>query len=384
MNYSYWIYAKAPGPGFTRLPRKQFDAFCFADGKLNPSLADHDCYISAAVCVVETQYAVPLQVLRAHFPRMRLAKDGSRDLKDAKLEALRHAARMEAARASRHPKRDTKTDSNIIDFSAAVATRRLDDEYEWRPTAVEISKLNHLLDERISKSRETRDRQIVAISAMALDKQIAIATERSSLDWKLDLLSTSPDPMVRAAVAGNRSSPFDVLDRLATDECPEVVLALAGNTNMEGNWLTARAQDPSENVRLAIAANARTPSFVVERMAWSDRSPTVRQAAQAEIDTSTEWSMRAAASEYATEHSLRRAALHRQPEVRRMVVQNPLCSIEILAMLANDPDASVREAVAIRVGVTDSRTLLDKPSSVQPTRQPRQLSLRLPRKRRDP
>jgi hypothetical protein len=332
--------------------------------------------------MVETRDGVPVRVLNAHFRRLLLQADGTRDPENQRLEGAWAVSRLDdRIRLAGWPsdRGAPKSFPGLIQAAAQFKNRRMEALYQWKPTPQDLEELDTLLRNRIERKGSARDGRVKVSEREPQEERQALAANPRTAAWKLELLAAAREPAVRAAVARNPRAPAALLEILGRDANEEVVIAVASNPHADRKWLETKAKDHRERIRRAVAGNLYTPPHVIERMAWADRSETVRATAQAQVDADLHWLLRTARSDSASESSLLHAARDRRSEVRAAVAANPRASVEVLALLARDPDEAVRHIVAARVGVDDARSLIRESGNPPPPRngrRRRQLVLR--------
>jgi hypothetical protein len=379
MSAALWFYVRRPEGGFAKLASKLVDALYRKEGTVDRALADAEGYMRTAELIVELESGVPTRVIHSYFNRVRVTKEGALDREHANLVGHRMISRLDDSTAldAKESREDVPgAFPGLVDASARFQRKRLDDLCTWSPSATDLEELGKMLGKRITSRGSARERNVAELQARSREYRQALAANVRAPRWALECLADDPDEFVRAAVAANRSVSSDVLAVLGGDESSAVVESVARNRSTSPEWLEGAAKDPREAVRVAAAGNPMTPRHMIERLAWADRSDDVKAAAQAQVDSSLEWAVGMARSEHASDYSLGHAARDRRPEVRLAVAERSSLANDLIALLADDPDARVRAAIARRAGVDDSRSLLAEPDRPgEPPRRPVQGNL---------
>ena len=151
----------------------------------------------------------------------------------------------------------------------------------------------------------------------------------------LEMIAHSLDPHERAGVAANPAAPHGLLGRLSADPRREVRATVAKNRAAGPELLERLAADRVAEVRRAAAANLSTPPGVLRQLC---EDPDIAIAAAAADNPATQ---RTAMGPVAA-----RLASTRRRQARRVAASMPDTPHSVLADLADDPDPSVRIAVA--------------------------------------
>lgn len=357
MNATCWVYVKLPTGEFVRLPLKRFDDFQRRRCPLDLGLADQERYLHTAEITVDLDDRIPRRVIDAVFRRVRLAPDGTSDPEHGSLEREFMLLRSNTAQGGRPGERgplESESFPGLLEASKRFEARRLDAVCTWRPSPSELLALGVLLSRSIKIQVTARERHVQQLLERSRDQRLLVASLARSKTWELTALAGADEEEVRAAVAANPATPIQVLEQLYGDRSELVVVALAGNVYVSEEWLSEKARDESSQVRAAVAANGRTPSFLVERMAWADRCESVRLAAQGHLAWNLSLAVNWASSQQASVTYLRQAAGDRRPEVRAAVAGNPRTPKDVLALFRNDANPKIRELADRRLQCQDS------------------------------
>ncbi len=158
-----------------------------------------------------------------------------------------------------------------------------------------------------------------------------IANHPSARPELLAELAKSWDKDVRFAVAQNPSAPASALRDLANDPHPTVCQAMAARLDTPVDALHLLLQHESLWVRLKVAGRKALPQRLMEQLA-RDKSADVRLALAGNPEAPPEL----------VQVLMKALARDRDPGVRKKVIQHPASGDDLLEMLANDDDRSVR------------------------------------------
>ncbi len=135
----------------------------------------------------------------------------------------------------------------------------------------------------------------------------AVAAQSDAIeDHELAILATDVEPFVRLHVARNTKTPIKILETLLNDEIQEIRQEVAKNNISSVSALESLSEDSDPYVRLDVAQNPLTPHAILEVL------------------------------------SKDHANYNGNYFVRQAVASNPNSRVELLQVLANDPDARVR------------------------------------------
>ncbi|GAB4320131.1 MAG: hypothetical protein Kow0069_23980 [Promethearchaeota archaeon] len=187
--------------------------------------------------------------------------------------------------------------------------------------------------------------------AAALDSLLARAAAEHYKPGVLAALSEDHDEAVRAAVGANPRAPAQVLRKLAGDPRARVRVAVATNPSAEGEVLTMLAADPRVEVVRAVAANRGTPGGTLSKLSTALDVAT-RLAVVDNPSTPPEARLLAELVQRfleggETTPEEERRMVERGPPWLRGLVALRARDPALLRVLAADPDASVREALAL-------------------------------------
>jgi hypothetical protein len=137
---------------------------------------------------------------------------------------------------------------------------------------------------------------------------------------------------LRQYVAENPSTPADLLVELVQSGEEEILRAIATNPNTTASVLESIAKTHSHDILIAKHPNATTKLLqqILWRLAMDERLSVRKYVAKhphTPVDILIAW-------------------VRKQPELRLFIAQNPSISPEIIAQLAGDVSAKVREALA--------------------------------------
>ena len=96
----------------------------------------------------------------------------------------------------------------------------------------------------------------------------------------LEKMATHPSGQIRQAVCQNINAPLKVLSRLSTDFDPAVRLAVAHHPRTPVETLKLMTGDADAAVVVAIANHAKADRDILMQLAYDDRDPVIRIAAQ--------------------------------------------------------------------------------------------------------
>lgn len=140
------------------------------------------------------------------------------------------------------------------------------------------------------------------------------------------LLTDDPDSAVRRAVAINPVSNEAVLRKLAGDSDSEVRNAVLRHHSAPDDVILGLLSGASLAARCSLAQKPKLSLKVIEAL-FSDGNENVLS--------------RLGRNEATPNEILSKLGAHSNPEIRAAVACNPVCSIELLMSLSNDPDSKV-------------------------------------------
>ena len=253
----------------------------------------------------------------------------------------------------------TNADSDLLEVLDTLSRR------------VDYSPPSHLLQDALDRLSKSRLREP--------DVRYLVARHEGASAATLARLSRSQDESVRSSVAANTNTPTDILTALASDTDQSVRAAAASNEKVNSDVLTALAFDTEAGVRASAAKSARLDAETLRTLLRDDERR-VRTAAyhnpataaEDKTNIAAEWKKAAAASSPSRQDLEERAANTRAEvrievaydsrtpsdilallagegrsvKVRRAAAANPRASGDVLASLAEDADAEVRQSVA--------------------------------------
>lgn len=241
-----------------------------------------------------------------------------------------------------------------------------------------------------------REREITSINVWSLNKEKSVA-ELAAVNPSMPVAGLLSDveaglDKAKRYLACNRNSPAEVLQRLASDEDHEIVEAVASNpntpvtmlldlANSERSYAAFVAGNPSMTTEMldsltfwsadeALARNPNTPPRTLELKStylFSDTTNLIaanpstppgvlsRLAKKVDLTPSKDYTdgdrrrymlnrVNVASNPSTPQVTLLTLAKDESPEIRAAVACNTSSSAKIVTLLANDPDADVREA----------------------------------------
>ncbi|MEM0550208.1 MULTISPECIES: hypothetical protein [Aeromonas] len=140
------------------------------------------------------------------------------------------------------------------------------------------------------------------------------------------LLTDDPDSAVRRAVAINPISNEAVLRKLAGDSASEVRNAVIGHHSAPDDVILGLLSGASLAARCSLAQKPKLSLKVIEALFFDGNENVLSRLGR---------------NEATPNEILSKLGAHSNPEIRAAVACNPVCSIELLMSLSNDPDSKV-------------------------------------------
>ena len=162
----------------------------------------------------------------------------------------------------------------------------------------------------------------------------AVAQNPATTSEVLSILVSRVSDVGRAGIAMNRLTSPKILDMLSSDSNVNTREGVARNPSTSPEILAKLADDPHVNVTIPVAGNPHTPPVALSKLLLSHRHKYVKSRAAMNPSTPLEVLI---------------IALRRNTSLRRFIAQQDtsIISPKILDMLISDPDARVRESLAM-------------------------------------
>ncbi|WP_139146571.1 hypothetical protein [Arthrobacter sp. SW1] len=199
----------------------------------------------------------------------------------------------------------------------------------------------------------------------------AVAANTSTPANVLEALSADSDEYVRIRASGNESTPPTAINALSHDASPKVRQVIAGRVILAPGVLERLLEDESHGVRGIALSNPGAREVFCRRGESFDDAVAEFNEQQAPVPASRTTLLEKAADKRAdvrltvafdpeTDADILAflGGERRSKQVRRAVAANPNAQANLLASLAEDSDAPVRQAVAFN-GATPARVLAD-------------------------
>jgi hypothetical protein len=244
------------------------------------------------------------------------------------------------------PKARRLVASSFLISGALLEALTRDPDFEVRVSAARNSNLSPDLYERLSIDENfyviaalihnpNIPRELLLKLSTHNDVQVrqAVAYRTGSPQHLLESLATDESPVVRRNVAGNQATPASVLARLAADPDVSVRRRLAENKSAPISILEMLLEDPDEEVRYLLLCREDRPSSLPEKF-YYDPSAKIRQRIVQKAHT-------------LPIDILKHFSQDEDSTVRMLIAYHPQTPTELLAVLAQDKEFSVRDATRL-------------------------------------